>query len=77
MSVRTTADDKKDAAIERLQDTINLCQDTAKLFEDAVNPDTWGADSWNPVFKEKIQVADLELSEIRIRLKKILEQFQK
>lgn len=60
MGVITTADERKDDALQHLKDA-------RKNFEDCIDNNIWGGNEWSKEFKEKVIDAIHELRKLELK----------
>jgi len=71
MSVRTTADEKKDSAKENISNAIKILREVYSDLDATLNPEVWGTNEWNDEYRDKLENAYSEVTNMILDLRKI------
>lgn len=71
MSVRTTADEKRDQLKDKMDETLVLLGECQELLFTILNKDTWGSNDYRSEYISKLEDVELEVFRVRGSLNKI------
>lgn len=71
MSVRTTADDRRNEAKELIEKSIENLQEASMKIQSALDKETWGSDQWNSIYTTTLEESELQIAKIKLEIKRL------